>query len=498
MRIKKRKAALFSDYKLMMVDDDEGLLDSVSAFLERNGYDIVGLANPLEGLEELKNEKYDLLILDYFMSPIKGDDFVAKLREFDRDLYVILLTGHKDLAPPLSTIKAFDIQAYCEKSSRLDQLQLLIESGIKAISQMRKIRSYRDGLDHMLTTLPEIYQLKPLDEILSSVLTHIMTLVQSEDAFILIDGLKGEEHIIYKGSGIFDVSPNDIAKTIDAELLEAISVAKTSRVSYPTEHGIVLPLVSINNLIQGVIYLAGIIEDDNKNLLKIFVNQVAASIQNAHLHSVMDRQAEELANAYSALKSSYVETIEALRLAVDTKDVYTRGHSDRVSMYARLIGARLGMTESELEDLRIGGLFHDIGKIGTSEEILLKTTKLTEEEFEEIKKHPAKGAMILSSISAFTKIKNIAGCHHERVDGRGYPGGLTENEIPFEAKIICVADAYDAMMSNRQYRPKLTQSVALEQLKKGRGTQFDQKIVDCFLSILEECPEETNMIINYR
>jgi len=488
MRIKKVQPSLSSDYKLMIVDDDEGLIDSISTFLVRSGYDICGFSNPLEALETLEKEKYDLLILDYFMSPIKGDDFVSRLREFDRDLYVILLTGYKDLAPPFATIKAFDIQAYCEKSHRLDQLLLLIESGIKSISQMRRITKYRDGLDNILTALPAIYQLEPLADIIDAILAQIQILTASSDAFILIDGINGEERAIYKGIGTFDTPPAKI-DAFDPAFLEAIGRAKASRTALWTDDGIILPIISINGLLEGVIYIDEEKEDDKKYLLEVFASQVAALIQNAYLH-------EKLALAHSNLKSGYVETIEALRLAVDARDVYTRGHSDRVSMYAQLIGRKIGMRDEDVEDLRTGALFHDIGKIGISDEVLLKNTSLTDEEFAEIKKHPAKGVLILSAMSAFEKIKHIVGSHHERIDGHGYPVGLAGDEIPLGARIICVADAYDAMTSDRQYRQKLLQSVAVDQLKKGRGTQFDGNIVDCFISVIEEAPDEVDAILN--
>ncbi|MCL2518781.1 MAG: DUF3369 domain-containing protein [Oscillospiraceae bacterium] len=498
MRLQKKKAALLSGYKLMMVDDDEGLLDSVSGFLERNGYEIFGLSSPIEGLETLKKDKYDILILDYFMSPIKGDDFVSKLREFDQDLYVILLTGHKDLAPPLETIRAFDIQAYCEKSPRLDQLLLLIESGVKSINQMRKIKKYRDGLDNILTILPKIYQLNPLTDILDAILSQALNLTQSNNALILIDGINWEEQSMYKGVGEFAVLMGTHFHNLAHSILEAIGQSKISHTAVTIEDGIVLPLIGINDPVLGVIYIAGKVEDeDNTNLLKIFVNQAAVAIQNAHLHSLMNKQADELTLAYAALKASYVETIEALRLAVDTKDVYTRGHSDRVSMYACLIGEKLGIKGQDIEDLRIGGLFHDIGKIGINDDILLKKTGLSDGEYQKVKNHTVKGATILSAISAFVKIKSIVRSHHERLDGLGYPDGLKGDEIPYNAKIICVADSYDAMTSDRQYRRKFNMEGALEQLKVGRGTQFDRDIVDCFISIINEDSEEVNMIFNY-
>jgi len=184
-----------------------------------------------------------------------------------------------------------------------------------------------------------------------------------------------------------------------------------------------------------------------------------------------------------------------LRLAVDAKDVYTRGHSDRVSYYCVKIGESLGLLENDIELLRISGIFHDIGKIGITEDILLKTEKLSQLEYEEIKKHPAKGAQILSVVSMFKDVVPIIKSHHERIDGTGYPLGLKEEEIPFLSRIVAVADAFDAMMSNRVYRTKLDLSQAKTQLVNGTGTQFDKKVVDIFLKLLENYAELERDII---
>jgi len=181
-----------------------------------------------------------------------------------------------------------------------------------------------------------------------------------------------------------------------------------------------------------------------------------------------------------------MDAIETLRLTVDAKDYYTRGHSDRVAYYASKIGEKLGLSENEIDLLRIGGIFHDIGKIGTNDDILLKNARLDDNEYNEIKKHPLKGANILSAMSMFKEVVPLVLYHHERYDGRGYPHGLVGEEIPFLARIISVADAFDAMTSDRVYRTKMDLSQAIEQLEKGKNTQFDEKVVIAFIELLED------------
>lgn len=144
-------------YKIIVVDDEQGIVDSLSIFLKRSGYDFTGVTNPLEAIELVRNNHYDLMILDFMMDPIHGDEVVEEIRKFNKDLYILLLTGHKDLAPPLETIKRLDIQGYCEKSDKFDQLLLLIESGIKFIEQMNTIKKINAELKDKNDELEKAY-----------------------------------------------------------------------------------------------------------------------------------------------------------------------------------------------------------------------------------------------------------------------------------------------------------------------------------------------------
>ena len=296
----------------------------------------VGLTNPLEAIERIKSEHFDMLILDFMMDPIHGDEVVEEIRKFNTELYILLLTGHKDLAPPLETIKRLDIQGYCEKSDKFDQLLLLIESGIKSIEQMKTIQK-------------------------------------------------------------------------------------------------------IN---------------------------------------------EELRDKNDELEKAYLDTIGILRQTVEAKDPYTRGHSDRVSEFAVLIGTKMGLDEKTIHLLKIGGLFHDIGKIGIPDSILLKESKLSDDEYSQIKNHPTIGAHILGNATVFEDIIPIVKYHHERYDGRGYPSQLAGANIPLVARITAVADAFDAMTSKRTYRDSLPIEKVKEEIEKCSGTQFDPEIAKLFLGIL--------------
>lgn len=327
------------NYKIIAVDDEEGIIDSLSIFLKRSGYEFTGVTDPQESIERVKHEHFDLMVLDFIMTPFHGDQVVEEIRKFNKELYILLLTGHKDLAPPLETIRRLDIQGYCEKSDKFDQLLLLIESGIKSIAQMNEIKKINEQLE-----------------------------------------------------------------------------------------------------------------------------------------------------------KAYLESIETLRYTVEAKDSYTRGHSDRVSAYSVLIGKKLGLPEEDLKTLQIGGLFHDIGKIGVPDSILLKESKLTDDEYSEIKNHPSIGAHILSSASIFQDIIPIVKHHHEKYDGHGYPSQLAGDNIPYFARIASIADSFDAMTSRRTYRDSLPISTVIEEFERCKGTQFDPELADLFLDILRNHFDEIKEI----
>lgn len=323
-------------YKIIGVDDEEGILDSLRVLLEDTSYEFVGITNPVEAIERVRQEHFDLMLLDFMMTPLHGDEVVEEIRKFNKELYILLLTGHKDLAPPLETIKRLDIQGYCEKSDKFDQLLLLIESAIKSVKQMDEIK----------------------------------------------------------------------------------------------------------------------------------------------------RINEKLEDSKEQLEQAYLDMVQTLRYTVEAKDSYTRGHSDRVSEYSVLIGEKLGLPAEQIKTLRIGGLFHDIGKIGIPDSILLKPAKLTDEEYSQIKNHPSIGAHILGSAAIFQDIIPIVKHHHERYDGNGYPSKLKGEEIPYLARIAAVADTFDAMTSRRSYRGPIDIEHVKEEIKRCEGTQFDPQIAEVFLDIL--------------
>lgn len=189
----------------------------------------------------------------------------------------------------------------------------------------------------------------------------------------------------------------------------------------------------------------------------------------------------------SRIKELFLEGVQTLAHALEAKDAYTRGHSQRVSRYATQTAIRLGYTGDYLEDIRLGGELHDIGKIGTREAILNKPGALTAEEFQHITEHTVLGERILAPLARENPVVlRIVRSHHERMDGRGFPDRLVAEAIPIEARIVSVADAFDAMTTNRAYRPSRTPVAAAEELRSGAGGHFDPQVVTAFLEAFSD------------
>jgi len=476
-------------FSILTLDDDPIMTSTVQAYFQRSGYQVDVENDPYRAVERLRRQHYDILLLDFLMSPICGDQVVEQVRQFDQDIFIILLTGHKSMAPPIKTIRALDIQGYYEKSDRFDQLELLVESCAKSIRQLRTIKRYKDGLSAIMDSLPEIYDLQPLEHITDSILQAVGTLLDCSSVVLTLDAARyqavspeaGTRHFLSRAAGAGTVLPDDAqAEELLAQLSDRSSLVQETRMLFSL----------LDNRQSPMGFLAVTLKEppkyDQVQLMEVFARQVSSAICNARLHALVQEKNSQLDQTNTQLKDGYLEMIRAMRRIVDAKDLYTRGHSDRVSYYAVKLAQRLGHDPQYCEQVRVAGLFHDVGKLSIPDEILLKNGRLTDEEYEVIKTHPRIGTDILSLISQFRPILPGVLSHHERMDGSGYPQGLRGDEIPEVARIIAVADSFDAMTSDRQYRPSLGFSKAMDELDRCKGTQLDAAVVDAFQAMVRE------------
>ena len=479
---KKRTGSGQNNFSILTVDDDPIMTSTLQAYFQRSGYSVDVENEPYRAIERVRKKHYDILLLDFLMTPICGDQVVEEIRKFNKDIFIILLTGHKSVAPPIKTIRELDIQGYYEKDERFDQLELLVESCSKSIIQMRTIQNYKNGLSIIMDSLPEIYHLQSFDHIMKIILETASALLSAQGYVLEINPRYEQEEAEAEDNLI-----HTMGETEEPPKLERFSEngVLNQNIVFYEEPWVMLPFHNGKGELIGLLS-AKVSEkprEDRLQLLEVFSRQVSAALSNAMLHALVEKKNEELTKTYSHLRSSYMEIVETLRVLVDARDTYTRGHSDRVAVCAAAIAKEMGKDASYCERVRIAGLFHDIGKIGVSDEILMKKSKLTLEEYVKIKKHPEDGERILSALTMFQEIVPIVRAHHERLDGKGYPDGLKGEEIPLESRMIAVADSFDAMTSKRSYRQALSLEEAIVQLKEGSGTQFDPEVVKAFLPI---------------
>jgi HD-GYP domain-containing protein (c-di-GMP phosphodiesterase class II) len=227
-------------------------------------------------------------------------------------------------------------------------------------------------------------------------------------------------------------------------------------------------------VLQGINKKEGEFSEDDLEIITSLSNQVAIAVENAKL--------------YTELKETFYGTAEALAETIELRDPYTGGHTKRVMNYSLVIGRHLDLSKNELEKLRLSAILHDIGKIGVRDNVLLKQGRLDDDEFEKMSRHPGYGSEVLnkSNIKQLREVIPGVRGHHERYDGKGYPDKISNGDISLAARIISVADTFDAMTTDRPYRKGLGLDKAFDELKRCSGSQFDPQIVDAFFSAWRE------------
>jgi HD-GYP domain-containing protein (c-di-GMP phosphodiesterase class II) len=245
--------------------------------------------------------------------------------------------------------------------------------------------------------------------------------------------------------------------------------------TYTTRNMVCVPVKSKDRMLgvlQAINKKSGVFTEEDMEALSALANQVATAIENANL--------------YQELKDTFYGTAEALAETIEKRDPYTGGHTKRVMNYCLMIGESIGLSIKQIEDLRLASILHDVGKIGIRDDVLLKKERLNSEEYEKMIMHSKYGSEILSHIKQLKDVIPGVRSHHERIDGKGYPDNLKNNDIPLIAKIIAVADTFDAMTTDRPYRNAMSLDNAIQELRTNAGIQFDKDIVDTFIKLLRD------------
>ena len=501
---------------ILFVDDEESILSVASEYFERKGYQTLTARTGPEALEILVQEKVDCCFTDINMPDMNGLELAERIRTQDNTMPVIVMTGYPSLENAIQTIKN-GVVDFLIKPVKLKQMELcvqrvmqqrrmLVENVLlkKEVEGKRRLRKLNQEL---------LVKVKELN-ILNKIMKKFAAMSSSTDVFKrAVDIALDISHADYTHFYVINEAVQQPVKVsssfAESVCCDAVAGCETAFEARPTPSADNLkPLKSelIMEVVSDQIPLL-IAENRESNglpaeirsamIVPLQIRDKVFGVLTAIMYQGTKRFADKDLYYLSFLAQSAAQAIENLALyeniyenlfatlyafvkAVEARDLYTRQHSSRVTGLSIVLGKQLGCSKEELDILNFAGHLHDIGKIGIRDDILLKPGKLTNDEFEKIKDHPVIGANILEQLGLWEKERQIIRCHHERFDGSGYPDGIKQQDIPFLARILSVADVYDAMASDRAYRKKMEDHLIVKIINDGMGTQFDPEVVAAF------------------
>lgn len=486
---------------ILVVDDEETVRRSIQKRLEREGYRVIAIDNAIDALKIFETVPFDAVISDIRMRDMSGIELLGKIRERDGDLPVIMVTGDPSLETAQESVKhgAYD---YITKPV---QRETLIQTARRAVEKRRlslRLQAYQKELEvrveeqtrtirALLVMANQLNALGTLNDVLRVVAQGVHRYTRSERVLILLGGGKGEGLSYAYGIGLEDhLIRGRTIPAADPIIQEAFASEEAIRVRggsdaagrEPILHSLGEPpwlAVGLVHLKQpfGVVMAAersaqGDYTDDEVRILSYIGDSASVAI-----HNQMVGQ---------RLQQSYLQIIQALAYAIEAKDAYTRGHSERVRGYAVTLANHLGLSQEEVLLIGNAAVLHDIGKVEVSRGIIQKPERLTDEEYSAMKDHTLLGEIIVEGIPFLEEAKPLIRHHHERWDGKGYPDGKSGEEIPLGARIIAIADIYDALTTSRPYRRDISKERAILQLRKEKGGHLDPRLVEEFIAAIQK------------
>ncbi len=491
--------------KILFVDDEESILDVVGEYFRQRGYSVLTAKNGCEALKILEREKIDCCFTDINMPEMDGIALAENIRMLDNTIPVVVMTGFPSIDNVMKTIKN-GVVDFLIKPLNLGQMEVCIHRVLRERCLFVEniiLKKEAEGKALLEKLSRELHSRVEELHLLNKIMTEFTGIGASFDVFMRLADMT------------IEVTPADEAKfyivndavkipfEIASSRRNACRCEKTDRketeklimdvaadevpllISENRDH-LLLPskirsFMAVPLTIRGKIFgvlTAAVLSGCNcfseklMYYLMFMTNKAAYAVENLALYE----------NIYENLFTAFLALVKAL----EAKDPDTGEHSKRVTEIAVAIAGEIGCNSEELDILNVAGRLHDIGKIGIKDEILQKPGTLTDEEFEKIKEHSLIGANIVGQIGLWDKEKEIIKHHHERFDGTGYPDGLKREEIPFLARILSLADAYDAMSHDRIYRERLEEKRIVSIIEKGAGNHFDPEVVRVFLKLYAE------------
>lgn len=505
--------------RVLLVDDDPSVRETVGEMIRIGGYSCTEADGVARALELLRRHPFDLVVTDMNMPGAHdGLDLVEQVRELDDSIPVILITGFPSVSAAVNAMKRgaidfiskpFDIRSISQlvakalRERRLRQeirrLQADVHKGEVIEKLNRQLAARVEELERLYTISEAMTQFMDVESVFEHVVRVAARVTGAQRVSLMMLDRGGRNLRIRASIG---VPPEVVSKTrvrmgegISGKVAAGGEVVRTTREvhhayesnrdtlglgSYASHSWLSIP-ISIAGSVYGVLNLTdkpdrADFSQQEEQVVRILAEKAGAKLENQAL--------------YEGIYSNLVDTLTSLVTTLEAKDPYTRQHSQRVTEYAIRIGEIVGIDEGELEMIEFAGMLHDIGKIGVRDEILTKAGGLTDHEYEAIKQHVVIGERIAEPLGLTAEERAVIRNHHERYDGRGYPDGMGGEEIPLLARIVTIADAFDAMASTRPYRRARSREQALDEIVRNAGVQFDPKLMGAAVEALRPYTEE--------
>ncbi len=485
-----------SSMNILVVDDDPEIVDILEDLLQELDYRVECAANGAEALALTAVRDFDLMLTDIKMPVMGGMELIKQVKTQEKCPVIIVITAYSSVQSAVESVK-LGVYDYIAKPFNLEKVSKVVERALEkqflqrenvnlkemmALYRASELISSQFGLEQVVKVLFESAASFTKTDFMALYLDdtrdgeradlklwqrQLFCRLPKTERYLLkslpkrLSSIVAEKYFTDYSSKLFN-KDDSLLSAIFSGLQKPIHFSSMMAFSLKDRNRLVgvLILVSFNPEV--------VFSDKLRRSFYMLVSKAAAAIENTYL--------------YDNLQKQYVETVESFALALEAKDSYTHGHSRQVSLYASLIARHLGFAADELAALHQAAILHDIGKIGISETILNFPRKLTEKEFCDVREHPCKGRDILAPISSLAKVAEVVYHHHERWDGAGYPEGLEGQNIPLMARIVGIADAFDAMTSQRPYREPATLEMAFSELQKQAGKQFDPEMVKIIIA----------------
>jgi response regulator RpfG family c-di-GMP phosphodiesterase len=467
---------------ILIVDDDESLGRFVEVCFRQEGYQPLYLSSPLRALEVIAEQKFDLVITDLKMAEMDGLKFLQAIKADHIHLPAIVVTGHGGFREAVQSLHV-GVQTFIVKPFSSEELHRAAEHVLEQAKLFRENERLRCMLP-LYDAGRELFLEKNLPSLYEKSVRLAIEITQSDAAVLMSGQSEGMSLLASAGTPIPLQKMEETALAI-AQMTQTRSVPLTDQdpnvdadlLLRETPAGVFLSVpVFYEERCLAILVLFRRDRDDpyqkeGMDRAHIVAGQIALAMENATLVSDME--------------AAHFKTVEALLQSIDAKPGETQAHCSRVVQSAMNVANRMGLSSNERKYLSYAAVLHDIGIFGISDEILKKEGKLTELEYRQVKTHPSVGADVIRDLEFLKPVIPLIYHHQERYDGSGYPDGLCGEAIPVGARILAVADTFDALTSARPYRPALSHEAALDELRRCSGTQLDPQVVDHFISGLQ-------------